>query len=261
MKGVILAAGEGGRLRPLTLDRPKVLLDIAGHPLIHYPLEAFGAAGVLEIAVVVGYQSDKVLEALLESHPNVTFIHNDYSGGGNAHSLYAARSFVEGDPFVVCMGDHPISSQIVQRLLSGCWDGCVLCIDRAAWLSSQQNDATRVELDSCDHVAAIGKALEVWNAVDTGVFRMTQDVFPVIERLMEAQGPMVTITDLVISMAGRGEPFATCDVTGLFWADVDTPEDYLSVDSLLREKSWRACTTGLYPAISTDVSPAPSHAS
>lgn len=63
-KGVILAAGDGDRLDPLTLIYPKVLLPVKGKALIRYPIEALVAAGVNEIAVVVGYLGDKVIEVL-----------------------------------------------------------------------------------------------------------------------------------------------------------------------------------------------------
>ena len=236
MKGIILAAGDGGRLRPFSLDTPKVLLEIGGVPLIQYPLDALRSAGISEIAVVVGHQAEKVLDALTEMHPYLTFIYNELYDGGNAISLHAAGSFVRDDPFVVCMGDHPIGPEIIRRLLSHTEDGCVLCVDPEASHPSQVSDATRVLVDAGGTIAAIGKRLEVWNAVDTGVFKMTADVFPAIEHLMDKQGANVSITDVVRTMSERGQPFAGCDVRGMFWADVDTLEDYQSTNQRMRER-------------------------
>ena len=85
MKGIILAAGDGGRLRPLTLNTPKVLLDLGERPLINYPLEAMASAGITEIAIVVGYLNEVVENVLKVSHPSLTYIYNDhYEHGGNA---------------------------------------------------------------------------------------------------------------------------------------------------------------------------------
>ena len=112
MKGVILAAGDGGRLRPLTENTPKVLLETGGRPMIQYSLDALELAGVSDVAIIVGYQHDKVIEALGPSYPRATFIYNEHFLGGNALSVYAARNFVRNEPFVVCMGDHPISPDI-----------------------------------------------------------------------------------------------------------------------------------------------------
>ena len=77
----------------------------------------------------------------------------------------------------------------------------------------------------------------MWNAIDTGVFKMTEEFFWAVERLMERQGVQVSITDAVRSMESTGRAFSTCDVSGMFWADIDTLEDYQSIDRLLRESN------------------------
>ena len=233
MRGLILAAGDGGRLRPLTLQTPKVLLDAGGVPLIHYPIHALRSAGISEIAVVVGYKRAAVESTLSEMYPGLTFLFNEDHDGGNALSIAVARDFMQDDPFVVCMGDHTIDPGIVQRLVSQSWAGCVLCIDSAAWSPSQLDDATRVTTDIGGFISQIGKDLKVWTAVDTGVFQMTQRVFPAIDHLMRGQGNDVSITDMVRYLGGSGHPFATCDVSGSFWADVDTLEDYQAIAGLL----------------------------
>ena len=236
MKAVILAAGNGTRLRPFTLDTPKPLLEIAGQPLIHYSIDALRLAGISDIAVVVGYMAERVEEALAETHPYLTLIRNEDYHGGNALSVYAARSFAGDEPFVVCMGDHPIGPEIVERLLADHEDDPLICVDPAARHPSQTNDATRVMVDSSGYIAAIGKALEVWNAIDTGVFMMSGDFFPAAERLIASYEDQVSLTNVVRAMGYDGSPFATCDVAGMFWADVDTQEDYESVEGLLMEE-------------------------
>ncbi len=235
MKGVILAAGDGGRLHPYTQDTPKVLLRVGGQRLIGYALDALGAAGISEIAVVVGHQSEKIQAALEDNYPLVTFVYNENHVGENALSVHAARQFVGCEPFVLSMGDHVTGTDIVQRLLADEREDCVLCVDSDARHSSQINDGTRVDVDSCGYIRAmIGKDLEVWNAIDTGVFMMTEEVFPVIEHLTGEKGIHVGITDMINYMGEINRPFAACDVRGTFWADIDTPEDYASVDSLLK---------------------------
>ncbi len=107
MRGVVLAAGDGGRLRPLTDRQPKVLLPVRGRPLISYPLEALVSQGITDIAIVVGYRARQVTEALQSWAPrdcSLEFVHNPDYEGGNALSLRAARDFVGDDPFVLCMG-------------------------------------------------------------------------------------------------------------------------------------------------------------
>ena len=141
------------------------------------------------------------------------------------------RECVESCPVDILARDD---SRPVAYILSQNEDECILCVDYAANLSSQTNDATRVLIDTRGYVERIGKELSHWNAIDTGVFRMTPDVFNVIRTLSSVHGTDVTMTDLVLKMGDEGEYFSTRDVSGSFWADVDTFEDYQSVDRLLR---------------------------
>lgn len=233
MKGLILAAGDGGRLRPLTLETPKVLLEVAGDPLIHYPIKALRFAGVTEIAVVVGHNAPKVEEAVGNVYPDIKFLYNENFLGGNALSIGLARDFVADDPFVVCMGDHPISPKIVAGLLSDPGDGNILCVDPDASLPAQLNDATRVLVDDGGYIDSIGKDLETWSAIDTGVFKMTKEVFSVIDLLTNSLGTEVSISDVVRYLGTIGRPFSICDVGGAFWSDVDTLDDYVAIQSIL----------------------------
>ncbi len=235
MKGIILAAGDGGRLRSLTMQTPKVLYDVGGKPLIQYPIQALSRAGISDIGIVVGHDSRKVVDALKDVYPTLAFMFNQWHEGDNAISIFAARDFVMGEPFVVCMGDHAISSNIVKTLVLEHDDGNILCVDSLVSNPSQISDATRVRLDADDCIMDIGKDLTDWDAVDTGVFMMNGDVFPCIEQLMTNQGKNVTISEVVVEMGLAGLPFRGCDVSGMFWADVDTPEDYHSVERLMRE--------------------------
>ena len=234
MKGLILAAGFGSRLRWLTRDRHKVLIEVGGAPLIDYPMQALAEAGVTDIGVVVGHRAREVSDFLADRYPFVEIIQNDQFDGGNAFSVLAGERFVGSDPFVVCMGDHTVSTEIVAPLVTETDDDCILCIDSQAHHSSQVNDATKVLTDDLGFIQRIGKEIPRWNAIDTGVFKMTPDVFRVIRRLSETQGTKVSISNVVTKFGDEGEYFSTRDVSGMFWADVDTYEDYQSVDRLIR---------------------------
>ena len=237
VKGVVLAAGDGGRLRPMTLSTPKTLLQVGGRPLIHQTLEALLSVGIREIAVVVGYDAHKVMSALMGSASDVSleFIENPDWQGGNALSMHVASTFVDGQPFVLCMGDHIVSREILAALVATDGEANVLCVDSQPWHSSQINDATRVLVGPEGYIVDIGKELTAWNAVDVGVFKLDSRVFSATEYLKTRQGMDVELSDVVRLFGERNNPFATCDVTGHFWADIDTPEDYQTVDRLIRE--------------------------
>lgn len=104
-KAVILAAGRGRRMGKLTADRPKGALEVGGHALIDWQIEALRAAGVKEIAVVTGHAA----EAL--AGRDVTYIHNsDWARGTQVETLLKASDWIAGDPTIVSYSDiiyHP----------------------------------------------------------------------------------------------------------------------------------------------------------
>ncbi len=81
----------------------------------------------------------------------------------------------------------------------------------------------------------IGKDLRWWNAVDTGIFRLDPVVFEATDYLMRTEGRGLELSQVVRLFTDEKDPFATCDVNGLFWADVDTLEDYRAVERLMRK--------------------------
>lgn len=237
MKAVLLAAGDGGRLRPLSLETPKVLLEVAGRPLICWTLDALLAVGITEVGVVVGYDSEEVVSALREMCPGLSleFIENPDWRGENGRSLHAAREYAGDAPFVLCMGDHMASPKVIESLVAMEDGPSVLCVDSHAELSFQIDDATKVVVGSEGAVVEIGKDLRWWNAVDTGIFRLDPVVFEATDYLIRKEGRGLELSRVVRLFTEERDPFATCDVTGLFWADVDTLEDYRAVERLMRE--------------------------
>lgn len=115
MKGLILAAGEGSRLRPFTFSRPKHLIPFLGKPMIQYSLEDLVSSGVKDIGVVVGYFGDMIREFLGDGsgfEAKVTYIHQE-KRLGIAHAIH--RGIEEGfldREFIVYLGDNILSDRV-----------------------------------------------------------------------------------------------------------------------------------------------------
>jgi choline kinase len=229
IKGIILAAGDGDRLGSLTGILPKVLLPVNGkEQLIRCPIEALSATGVSDIAIVVGYLGDRVIEALgngADFGVRLQYVYNSDYLGGNAISVYKAREWVQEEPVILCMGDHVIDGEIVKRLLDRQVFHETLCIDYTPASHHELAEATKVIVDSAGCIKDIGKDLVYWDALDTGVFLLTETFFQALHELVKRRGIEVTISDVTSFLVSRGYPFDTCDVSGCFWADVDTKED------------------------------------
>jgi len=120
MKAIILAAGVGKRMMPLTRTTHKTLLPVAGRPVLGWILDAVQSAGIREVVLVVGYRADEVREFVEREFPElrVTWVENHrYRETNNICSLALALDHTRGDDVLVIESDLVISPQVVTRLL------------------------------------------------------------------------------------------------------------------------------------------------
>jgi len=181
-----------------------------------------------DIAIVVGYLADNVIEALGNGSDfgvRLQYVYNSDYLGGNAISVYKAREWVQEEQVLLCMGDHVIDGEIVKRLLDRQTFNETLCVDYTPAHHHELAEATKVTVDSAGCIKDIGKNLVYWDALDTGVFLLTENFFQALHELVQHCGTEVTISDVTLFLVDQGHPFDTCDVSGCFWADVDTKED------------------------------------
>ena len=155
-KAIILSAGQGSRLLPLTKDQPKCLIPFAGKPLIQWQIEALAANGIEEIAVVTGFRTEKV-EAALEKlqGPAIRTLFNPFfKVADNLGSCWIAREEMSGD-FIILNGDTLVSPEIVARLMGGATAPITVTVDVK---DSYDTDDMKVNRDG-DRLVAIGKRL------------------------------------------------------------------------------------------------------
>src|SRR4030042_924 len=113
-QAVILAAGEGQRLRPFTVNRPKAMLSVAGKPILQFIIESLARNGIRNIILVVGYRKEQVFDYLGSGERygvNITYI-NQLSQVGTAHALRQVKDAVD-DEFLVLSGDNLIEAATI----------------------------------------------------------------------------------------------------------------------------------------------------
>jgi NDP-sugar pyrophosphorylase family protein len=118
-QAVILAAGEGQRLRPFTVTRPKVMLSIGGKPILEYVIEALAQNGIRKIVVVVGYRKEQIFDHFGNGEQlgvEIVYLTQDRQLG-TAHALGQARSVVEKE-FLVLGGDNLIDAETIAGFVS-----------------------------------------------------------------------------------------------------------------------------------------------
>lgn len=119
MKGVLLTAGEGTRMRPLTLTRPKTMLQVGGKPILQYNLEALKNAGIDEIIMVVGYKKEAIEDYFQDGSlfgVTITYITQE-KRLGTAHAINSVREMIE-DEFIVLNGDIIVDPELITDLIA-----------------------------------------------------------------------------------------------------------------------------------------------
>ena len=112
MKVIILAAGEGNRLRPLTSDRPKCLVDLFGKPILEWQLDLFKKHNISDISVVTGYRKELI------TYPDITYFENpNYSTTNMVETLFCAKEKLY-DSVIVSYGDIIFQPNVLEKLLS-----------------------------------------------------------------------------------------------------------------------------------------------
>jgi NDP-sugar pyrophosphorylase family protein len=97
MRGVLLTAGEGTRMRPLTLTRPKTMLPVGGKPILQYNLEALKNAGITDIVMVVGYKKEVITAYFGDGSKfgvNITYVTQE-KRLGTAHAINSIRNVID----------------------------------------------------------------------------------------------------------------------------------------------------------------------
>ena len=221
---VILAAGQGTRLRKNQKDYLKPLYPLHGKPLIAYVMQSFFAAGVIDFYVVVGFCKEELVEGLQEVLPTgarLELIDNPDWKLSNGISLLKAHGTVQGR-FFLSMADHIFQTKMVQALSESAshLDCLYLGVDTKLDTIFDMDDATKVVTNN-GMIQDIGKELEEFNAVDTGLFVCPQDIFTHLKKAMR-EGDC-SLSDGVRSMAAENKA-RVADIGAAFWQDVDTPE-------------------------------------
>jgi choline kinase len=252
-RAIILAAGLGERL-VRGKAYPKPLQSVRGVPLIVRVLRSLERAGVSEVGIVVGHLGGVLIDALAELplDLSIKFFWNHEYDKPNGTSLLAAKEFVTGPTFLL-MSDHLWSPELIHRVRSYPLqsDEAVLGIDYKIAACCDLDDATKVRVRG-DRIVEIGKELEIYDALDTGVFRITPAVIEALERVDGERG--CSLSQGIGELASRGK-MRVADIGDAAWVDVDTPMARAHAEQLLRR--YGAALRPLIPATTTVDMPAP----
>src|SRR4029079_2764055 len=167
MRAIVLAAGEGTRLRPHTLDRPKCLVPLAGRPLLAWQADALRRGRVGDITVVTGYRADQVAAL------GFATVHNDRFRETNmVASAMSARALFDGsDDVAICYGDLVYEARHIEAL-AACTAPIAVTVDRdwrnlwALRMSDPLQDAETLRIDDNGDVRELGRKPSSYDEIE-----------------------------------------------------------------------------------------------
>jgi choline kinase len=243
MKAVILAAGVGSRLAPLTDDRPKVLVEVLGRPILFRQLDALSAAGVAprDTVIVAGYRADVLRDALARGgFADCTVVMNDkYEPWNNFWSLYVAEPAVRGHDILQMDGDVLLDAKILPRML-GAHGDALLAVDRRPDLD---DETMKVQLrDDSELVLELSKKLPPERCAGEyiGISRLSADVarkvFTELERLRDEGIFHEYYEYAYLRLMHRGEvAFGIVDVHDCPVTEIDNVDDLARAEALVAD--------------------------
>lgn len=237
-EAVILIAGQGSRLRGADRNCLKPFVPVLGRPLLSYTLEAISSAGISTAHLVVGYESERVIaqaKQLIPPRINASFILNRDWQKQNGISLLAAAGHVSA-PFLLTMGDHVFDDTVFDCLLGNFEPDLLnIAVDRKLDSIVDLDDAMKLQTRR-DKVTGIGKNLQSYDAIDTGVFVCPSNIFAYLEQAKSMNGGSdCSLANGIELMAADGRVHAI-DIGSARWHDIDTPR---VLEHAEQDTSWR----------------------
>lgn len=229
MKAIVISAGQGTRLLPLTLQVPKCLVEVHGRTILDHQIAALRTAGITEIAVVGGYRVNRIAEHLARAGQprDVSLIFNPFwAAASSIGSVWMAKEVLAG-PFCLLNGDTLFDSSVIAEALREARPGVNLLVEP---LAASEHDDMRVQVEQ-QRVQAVAKNLPLERA--------THRSLGVVICPDADGGPYRDALETVISGASGHNAFhhavidllaATHTVTALenhsgLWCEIDRPED------------------------------------
>jgi glucose-1-phosphate thymidylyltransferase len=235
MKAVVLAAGEGTRLRPLTEDKPKGMVEVDGKPILTHCFEQMAALGADELVVVVGYMKEAIISHYGDEFAGmpITYTHQREQDG-LAHALLTAEEHVDDD-FMLILGDNIFDANledVVRRQREDRADAAFL-VEEVPW-----EDASRYGVCDTNDYGEITDVVEKpedppSNLVMTGFYTFTPAIFHACHLVQPSNRGEYELSEAVDLLIQSGRTIDAIRMDG--WrVDVGYPEDREKAEGLLQ---------------------------
>jgi dTDP-glucose pyrophosphorylase len=225
-KAVVLAAGRGTRMRELTVDLPKPMIEVRGKPVLQHIVEGLRDAGICEFLIIVGYRADAVQNFFGDGSRYKIEIQYATQAvqDGTGRVVDLARNFAGNSPFVLNYGDILIDPANYKRLADLPHDvEAIISVTRGEDTSKGGavflND--KMELVDLREKSKPGEATSPW--YNAGLYTFRPSIFQFTARLKRSPRGEYELTDAIRALAHSGKKVQALELSGE-WADVRDPE-------------------------------------
>jgi dTDP-glucose pyrophosphorylase len=233
-KAVLLAAGRGTRMRQLTSELPKPMLQVRGKPVLLHIVEGLHAAGIDDFLVIVGYRADAVQEFFGDGsrfHSRINYA-TQVVQDGTGRVVELARNFVGASPFVLSYGDILVDPRNYKSIVD-------LADNLEAIISVKRNEDVskggavflneRMELVDLREKPKPGEATSPW--YNAGLYTFRPSIFDFTAKLKPSPRGEYELTDAIRDLAQLGKKVKALELKGE-WADVRDPEILARLNAL-----------------------------
>jgi len=237
MKAIVLCAGEGTRMRPLTYASAKHLIPVANKPVIFYSIEAIAQAGIKELGIVVSPHREEEFKLTVGDGSRwglkISYI-LQHQPKGLAHAVSCAHEFVGREPFLVYLGDnlleHGVTS-FVREFERGHANASIVLYE----VEDPRNFGV-AQLKDGQVIRVIEKPQDpLSNLAIVGVYLFDEKIFEAIREIKPSWRDELEITDAIQRLIDKGYRVTPHLVQG-WWKDVGKPDDMLHANRLLLER-------------------------
>ncbi|MBU0980864.1 MAG: NTP transferase domain-containing protein [Nanoarchaeota archaeon] len=225
MKAVILAAGSGVRMRPLTDKVPKCLIPIGGRPFLSYLVSNLQEAGITSFVVVIGHLGEQIKDFFAEESIDAEFIEQD-KPGGTAEAVLLAEKHVKGG-FIVVGADNLWSPDDMRLMLID---------DRFMYMAAKEVDNPGkygvLQVDGERLLKILEKPKHPpSNLINTGLYKLTKEIFPALKGLKPSPRGELELTDALTALAAKNK--VKIKVLHDYWLDLGQPSDIPEIEAFL----------------------------
>lgn len=233
MKGIILAAGKGTRLRPITFSIPKPLVPIANKPTFMYAVESLISCGIKNIGIVINEEYRMEFEKVIDNYVKEKDIQINFivqkEPKGIAHAILSAEEYIAFEPFVVQLADNIIFHDY-QRFIKS--------FDRCKVLLASVDDISRYGIAEFSN-GKISSLIEKpekseSNLALVGLYIFTHEIFDFIKNLNPSSRGEYEITYAINNLMNKYE-YLDYDICSNWWKDTGTPKDMLEANRFVLE--------------------------